>query len=293
MGVDDGHRHEIFAEEAEILRHRALPGAQHLLTLAAPQVAARAEPGQFVQVRCDPALPLRRPLSLLRADAGRGTVEILYKVVGEGTRLLAAKQPGMHLPLLGPIGVPFPWATTRRRPLLLGGGVGMPPILFLAERLAKLRKSEVSPLVLLGSEVPFPFSARPSQMLLPALPPAVIAAVPLLEDLGVASRLASLRGYPGCFEGYVPDLARMWCAAHGDRGEISIYACGPGPMLQAVAALCAEFQIPGWLSLEEHMACGVGGCAGCTVDLERGGERVRKRVCVDGPVFAAHEVVFS
>jgi dihydroorotate dehydrogenase electron transfer subunit len=305
-------RNRLFEEQAQILESRAHPGAQHLLTLRAPRIAATARPGQFVQLRCAAALPLRRPLSLLRADPARGTVEILFKVVGEGTRLLAQQALGQCLPCLGPIGVPFPVPAPGQRPLLLGGGVGMPPILFLATHLAQLRSRGrrlappfAVPFVILGSEVPFPFAPRPSQHLLPGLPAEAIAAVPLLEDLGVPSRLTSNQGLPGCYPGHVTALARAWLdlqpgrlpgqvPAHSPgQAGICIYACGPEPMLRAVAGLCREYGLPGWLSLEEHMACGVGGCAGCTVDIERDGERRRLRVCVDGPVFPVAEVVFS
>ncbi|NNG12360.1 MAG: dihydroorotate dehydrogenase electron transfer subunit, partial [Halobacteria archaeon] len=117
----------------------------------------------------------------------------------------------------------------------------------------------------------------------------VIAAMPLLEDWGVPSRLTSLQGFPGCFEGYITDLARSWLdsLSAAEHDEVGIYACGPHPMLAAAARLAGEFNLPCQVSLEEYMACAVGGCAGCTVRLKMPDGPAMKRVCVDGPVFDA------
>jgi dihydroorotate dehydrogenase electron transfer subunit len=117
----------------------------------------------------------------------------------------------------------------------------------------------------------------------------VIAAMPLLDDWGVPSRLASLQGYPGCHQGYITDLARVWLEAltEAERAEVGIYACGPHPMLAATATLAQEFDLPCQVSLEEFMACAVGGCAGCTVRITTPDGPAMKRVCVDGPVFDA------
>jgi dihydroorotate dehydrogenase electron transfer subunit len=226
----------------------------------------------------------------MRADPQLGTVEFLYKAVGTGTRALSERVPGETLSLIGPIGSPFRPDRERPRTLLLGGGVGIPPMVFLADHLR--RDGYWKPLVLMGSEVPFPFDARPSAIMVPGAPPAVIAAMPLLEDWGVASRLASQQGYPGCFEGYITDLARHWLEALEDaqRSEVSVYACGPHPMLAATARLAAEYDLPCQVSLEEYMACAVGGCAGCAVRLNTPDGAAMKRVCVDGPVFDAAQV---
>ena len=182
--------------------------------------------------------------------------------------------------------------TDRARPrtLLLGGGVGIPPMVFLADRLRRDRHWQ--PVVMMGSEVPFPFTARPSRFLLPGMPDAVIAGMPLLEDWDVPSRLASLQGYPGCYEGYITGLARHWLDALSaeQRNEVSVFACGPHPMLAATAALAREYDLPCQVSLEEFMACAVGGCAGCTVEINTPAGPAMKRVCVDGPVFDAQAV---
>jgi dihydroorotate dehydrogenase electron transfer subunit len=283
-------RDTIFLEKAEILSHQAFPGEQFILRLQAPQCATRALPGSFIHLQCDPLQPMRRPISIMRVSASLGWVELLYKRVGSGTRLLSQRKPGETISLLGPIGQPFTPSPGHSRPLLIGGGVGMPPMIFLADALRN--ESDQQVFIILGSEVPFPFSPRPSNILIPGLPAGVIASMPLLDDWGVACRLASLQDLPGCYQGYVTDLARHWLNSldQAARKEVEIFSCGPHPMLEAVAQLAAEFDLPCQVSLEEFMACAVGGCAGCVVEVNTPEGPAMKRVCVDGPVFDARDV---
>ena len=283
-------RDTIFPEQAQILSHQALAGDQYILRVQAPECARHARPGSFAHIQCAPSLPLRRPISIMRTSAAEGWVEFLYKAVGDGTRLLAQREVGQLLDQLAPIGRPFELHQERSRPLLIGGGVGMPPMIFMSQELAV--NNSFKPLVILGSEVPFPFRPEPSKLLLPDLPEGVIGCMPLLDHWGIPSRLASLAGFAGCFQGYVTDLARHWLQSlePQSRIEVEIFACGPHPMLQAVARLAREFDLPCQISLEEFMACAVGGCAGCTVPVETAAGPAMKRVCVDGPVFDAREV---
>jgi dihydroorotate dehydrogenase electron transfer subunit len=289
MAAEVGEPGSILVEEARLLANDALPGGHHLLRLAVPGIAARAQPGQFLHLRCGPELPLRRPLSILRASPRDCVVEVLYKAVGVGTRLLATRQVGETLSVIGPIGRPFEPDPARPHVVAIGGGVGMPPMLFLAER---LRSTAFRPLLLLGSEVAFPFQPKPSTLMLEGMPSAVIAALPLAEDWGVPSRLASGQGFPGCFEGHVTELADAYLATldAAALGQTQIAACGPTPMLRAAAAVAARYGLPAQLCLEEHMACGVGGCAGCVVPLATPAGPAMARVCVDGPVFEARAV---
>ena len=285
-------RNTLFVEDAVILAHEGHPGNQYILRVQAPRTAAGALPGSFAHIRCAPALPLRRPLSILRASVDQGWIEFLYKVTGTGTQALAQRKVGETINLIGPIGRSFAPDRSRPRTLLLGGGVGIPPMVFLADVLR--RDGHWQPLVLMGSEVPFPFTSRPSGILVRGMPEGVIAAMPLLDDWGIPSRLASLQGYPGCHEGYITDLARTWLEALGatQRAAVSLYACGPQPMLAATAALAQEYGLPCQVSLEEYMACAVGGCAGCTVRVITDTGPAMQRVCVDGPVFDAARVVW-
>jgi dihydroorotate dehydrogenase electron transfer subunit len=286
------HRGTIILEDgAEIIEHAAHAGGQWVLKLRAPECAARAEPGQFAHLQCDPRLPMRRPLSIQRVDRAQGWVEFLYKVVGEGTEALARQPVGMRLSILGPIGQPFTLHVDRPLRLLLGGGVGIPPMIFLADHLRRQGQASQTRAIL-GSEVPFPFRPRPSEILWPGLPDGAIATMPLLEDWGVACRLTSRADIPGAYPGFVTDLARPWLAGLGEdlRDQVELYACGPHAMLEACAALAAEFGLPCQVSLEEYMACAVGGCAGCTVAVRTPLGTAMKRVCVDGPVFPADTV---
>jgi dihydroorotate dehydrogenase electron transfer subunit len=287
-------RDSIFVADGQLLSQQEYPGKQFVIRLHAPKCAAAAVPGSFAHLTCDPERPMRRPLSLMRVDAKAGWIEILYKIVGPGLEALSQQPIGATISVLGPIGHGFVAHPERPRTLLVGGGVGIPPMVFLAESL-KARRVEApwQPLVLMGSEIEFPFRARPSQILVPGAPSEAIACMPLLDDWGIASRLASLSGFAGCFQGYVTELAARWLSSLDAQtlGEVEIFACGPTPMLQATARVARQFGVPCQVSLEEFMACAVGGCAGCGVPIVHpDGSLAMKRVCVDGPVFDANAV---
>lgn len=289
------HRGTIFLEEARVLRHTQFDGDQYVIRVQASQCAAHAEPGSFAHITCDSAIPMRRPLSLMRVDAQAGWVEMLYKVVGPGLHALAARKEGDVVSVLGPIGRGFVPHIERPRTLLVGGGVGIPPMVFLAERLRDRTDADWKPLVLMGSEIPFPFRTRPSQIMVAGMPVATIACMPLLDEWNIASRLASRSGFPGCYDGFVTQLAQAWLASLGSEqlAEVEIFACGPTPMLEATAKVARQYRVPCQVSLEEFMACAVGGCAGCTVPVQTPEGVAMKRVCVDGPVFDAYAVFAS
>lgn len=290
--VDRPHRGTIFLEDAIVIGQEAWPDGQFVMRLTAPKCARHAQPGSFAHVRCAEDLPMRRPLSIQRADAEAGWIEILYKTVGKGLALLSRAKPGDVLSCLGPIGHGFTPNPERPRRLLIGGGVGIPPMIFLAERLKDGPPDVPPPIVLMGSEIPFPFRARPSTLMLPDLPGEVIAAMPLLESWGVPSRLASKSNFPGCYSGYVTELASLWLASLDPHAlaQVEIFACGPTPMLEACARVAQRFGVRAQVSLEEFMACAVGGCAGCAVKVQTPEGPAMKRVCVDGPVFDADSV---
>ena len=285
-------RGTLHLEEARVVRQIAYAADQFVLRLAAPACAARAEPGSFVHLTCDPAIPMRRPLSIMRADPQAGWIELLYKIVGPGLRALAARKNGDTVSVIGPIGQPFTPHPARPRPVLIGGGVGIPPMIFLAERLRADPQHLYQPLVLMGSEIPFPFQPRPSTLVLAGMPAGTIACMPLLEEWEVPSRLASRAGFPGCFDGYVTELAGEWLGSLSAAAlaQVELFACGPTPMLAATAQLARRYGVPCQVSLEEFMACGVGGCAGCAVRVRSAEGDAMKRVCVDGPVFDALQV---
>jgi dihydroorotate dehydrogenase electron transfer subunit len=285
-------RGTIFLEDAAVLAHSAFDGDQHVLRLAAARCAGSARPGSFVHLRCDQTVPMRRPLSLMRVNAAEGWIELLYKVTGPGTRALSAQPTGAVLSVLGPIGNGFMPHRDRPRVLALGGGVGIPPMIFLAEHLRARNDAAWSTLVMMGSEIPFPFRTRPSRLFAPGMPDEAIACMPLLDEWGVPSRLASRRGFPGCYDGLVTELAGVWLASldQAPLGQTEIFACGPAAMLAAAARLARAYGIPCQVAMEEYMACAVGGCAGCTVQVQTADGPAMKRVCVDGPVFDAAAV---
>ena len=289
-------RGSIFLESARVISQLAYDAEQFVLRLASPKCAAHAQPGSFAHVSCDASIPMRRPLSIMRADARAGWIELLYKVVGAGLRALAAKKAGDEISVLGPIGRPFIPQPERPRTLLLGGGVGIPPMVFLAERLREQndaqRRAVWNPLVLMGSEVPFPFRTRPSAIIVPGMPPGTLACMPLIEEWGIPCRLASLSDFPGCFPGFVTALADRWLASlsAAELSQVEVFSCGPTPMLRASTQLARRYGLPCQVSLEEFMACAVGGCAGCAVQVRTPEGPAMKRVCVDGPVFDAYTV---
>ena len=280
----------VFSEVGKILTHTRYQAEQYHLRLSAPLTASQAFAGQFIHLQCAPHLQLRRPMSIMNVDKDNGTVDILYFHHGQGTALLATKQKDDCLELLGPIGKAFKRSRYRRRPLLIGGGVGIPPMIFLAKQIKQL--GSIHPLVLIGSERPFPFTPIPSKILLPQMPNHVIASMPLLEDWGIPSRLTSLQDHSGCYQGYVTELGKHWLDSINptEHEEIEIFACGPNAMLEAVALLAEQYNLPCQIAVEEYMGCAVGGCAGCTIPIHSKSGVKMKRVCVDGPVFEAYEV---
>jgi dihydroorotate dehydrogenase electron transfer subunit len=286
------HRGSIFLEDATVIEHTAYAGDQFILRVEAPECAKHAVPGSFAHIQCDPDIAMRRPLSIMRADPETGHVDFLYKLVGLGLRTLSLVPVGRKLSMLGPIGNGFSPDPQRPRKLMLGGGVGIPPMSFLAEQLHQNDFDSRKMLVLMGSEVPFPFPTQQSAIAVAGITDDVSESISSLEQLGIAARLTSLQGFAGCHQGYVTDLGRQWLAAlpEQERNKVELFACGPEPMLQAVALLAQEFELPCQLCLEEFMACAVGGCAGCTVPVHLPEGIAMKRVCVDGPVFAADTI---
>ena len=286
------NRDTIFVEDGEVLSTTNFPGEQFIMRVLAPKCAAAARPGSFAHITCDESLPMRRPLSIMRTR--EDWIEILFKTIGGGLRHLSRKRPGETISVLGPIGQPF--LVTRERPntVLIGGGVGIPPMVFLADWL-RAANDTYEPLAILGSEIPFPFDLLASKLPTPWFDDSINGTMPLLESWNIPCRLATLAGFNGCFDGYVTDLADQWLSTLSAEqlAKTEIFACGPTPMLRAVAELAAGYELPCQVSLEEFMACAVGGCAGCTLPIRTPDGLAMKRVCVDGPVFDAATVVWD
>lgn len=225
-------------------------------------------PGQFVMVNeaGARAWTFSRPFSVLAASGQ--SLSLLYRVVGRGTAALAELAAGAGLQVLGPLGAPFPAPRAGRRALLLGGGVGLPPVLAWRERWE--REGDLACFGARdGGEVPWGL-----------LGPAWRVSV---------DRAAGLPPGRAAFTGVVTELARA-LPDLPDRGTADVLACGPLPLLRAAAALAAERGWDCFVSLEEHMGCGYGVCKGCVVPVVQGGVRRNATCCQEGPVFAAGDL---
>ena len=232
--------------------------------------------------------PLTTRRSLLKTGAAATALLAAGRPQGRTVARAQAASQVLRLPataLLNPTG-PFDLG-------LIGGGVGIPPMIFYAE--TEVASGAETPWVIMGSELPFPFATGPAQLALPGVPESATHGLTRLEANGIPNRLATLAGLDGCFPGYVTGLADALIGAlpEEQRSQVALYACGPTPMLAAVAALARHLGLPCQVSLEEYMACGVGGCAGCTVEVDTDDGLAMKRVCVDGPIFDAAHVFTS
>jgi dihydroorotate dehydrogenase electron transfer subunit len=252
---------EALLHTASVIANRDEGGGCFRLILGAPQAATAVKPGQFIHLRCGDAQFLRRPISVADADPQRGTLTLLIRRVGAGTEWLATRRPGDALDFIGPLGNSFPVEADREW-WLVAGGIGWAPLRLL------LRTGER-----LGVKVRVFYGARSVSGLIG------------LTDLAPRCAEFNYATDDGSFgqRGTVMDILPASAPA-----GVTIFACGPQPLLKAVAGRYATGAASVYLSLEERMACGVGACLGCAVAVPSGQPR---RVCVDGPIFAAKEVV--
>jgi dihydroorotate dehydrogenase electron transfer subunit len=247
-------------------------GGYHALAFAAPEVAGQTAPGQFVAVAVGVSgAILRRPFSVYGVDRPRaGAVEIVFDVVGAGTAWLAERRVGDRVDLMGPLGQPFPETSATGTALLVGGGYGAAPVLFLAEVLAAR-----------GREVALVLGAASAERLLD-----VDAALRLSSTTWFTTDDGSL-GTRGIVTDVLPDALNAAPVA-------AVHACGPMPMLRAVAALAAARGVPCWVAVEEHMACGSGVCWTCVLPVRGGDGGLRNlRACTEGPVFDGAAVAWE
>jgi len=254
--------------KAKILHHKKVKPGYYRVALIACGIAKEAQAGQFVEIKVNDAWEplLRRPFSIHRTQGS--AFEVLYEVVGQATRLLSRKKPGEYLEVIGPLGKGFDFCSDSYAPLLVAGGMGVAPLVFLAEKMAASNKRAT---VLLG--------ARDKNSIL---------CEEVFRKLGFSVKIATDNGSRG-FRGYVSGLLEHELAAGSFMPQLVIYACGPRPMLQEISRISRHHNIPAWVSLEEHMACGLGVCLGCVVDTVDG----YQRVCKEGPVFEARRIIWK
>lgn len=264
-----------FQLDAEVLANAPAGNRYTRMALAAPEIAARVQPGQFVNLRVTRGLDplLARPFSVFHADPATGRVEILYKAVGRGTTALGEVRAGERLALTGPLGRGFTLAPDAEAHVAVGGGTGLAPAYFLACRAAAA-----------GANVYLLFGFRDCSFALPE---------ELMRRSRAHFRLASDAGEEGCLRGTAVDLLNLVLDRELAGRRAALYAAGPGLMMQLAAETAARRNLPCQVSLEAHMACGLSVCRGCVVDVKGtlpDGQPLRRPVCTYGPVFNAAEV---
>jgi dihydroorotate dehydrogenase electron transfer subunit len=228
------------------------------MTLHTPELARSAKPGQFVHILCGEGSFLRRPLSI--CDAQGDTLTLVFERKGAGTRYLSERRAGDALDILGPLGNGF--ELREGKYLLVGGGIGVPPLLFAAKRAE-------------GADAVLGFRTKD--------------AVILEDEFRAACGNVAVTTDDGSY-GYFGTVAAPLREYLEVGGYAGVLACGPRAMLRAVAEVCAEYNVPCQVSMEERMGCGVGACLVCACETLEGGARAMRRVCKDGPVFRAEEV---
>ncbi|MDR0817502.1 MAG: dihydroorotate dehydrogenase electron transfer subunit [Clostridiales Family XIII bacterium] len=245
---------------------RLLPGSGYAkakicrMTLYAPETSGRAAPGQFINVYLNnESKLLPRPVGI--SDAGGDKLTIVYAVAGAGTKELSAYKPGTEIAIMGPLGNGYKFDENRRHIILIGGGLGIPPLLFAAKSAGEQGYRTTA---LLGY--------RDETFMTDDFKAAAGTVHTITDNKGT-----------------VLDLAQgLMSVVSLDTSDALILSCGPAPMLKAVSEWAESLGIPTQISLEERMGCGYGACVGCTIGTKGG----RKKVCKDGPVFSGDEVVW-
>lgn len=249
-------------ERAVIVSQKCIGTDIYDMVLSFPKGAKEAKPGQFIAMYCEDGTKLLpRPISICGIDAEKGTLRVVYRIAGEGTRLFAEMKEGDSLEVMGPLGNGF--TMKEKKAIIVGGGIGIPPMLELAKQLPCEKT------VVLGYR----------------------DALFLKEE----------------FEKYANVVVATEDGSFGTKGTVIdaikeakvegsiLYACGPMPMLKALASYAQEKDMEAQISLEERMACGIGACLGCickTKEKDHHTNVNNTRICKDGPVFDAKEVVF-
>lgn len=275
--------------KVKIIENKRIAQSFYKMRIESPYLAKNSKPGQFVEVKCaDKNGPLlRRPLGVHKIS--ENSIELLYGIVGKGTEMLSERKAGELLDVIGSLGNGFDLQQSAvhgpRSTVLVGGGVGVAPLVALAQKLGK-KKSEV--IVIIGAKTKSHILCERE-----------------FKNAGCLVKVSTEDGSKG-LKGYATDILRHLLTIVDCR-KVNIYACGPHPMLKAVAHIADAVNIPCQVSLEERMACGVGVCLGCPVKVrtaysvgrrastpntQRPTQYEYKMVCKDGPVFDAKEIAW-
>ncbi len=245
---------------AKVIGQKVLNSTTNLIEVYAPEIAQQAGPGQFVNVQvCKNTAPLlRRPFGVAGVNKAKGSFTMIYRIIGEGTHILANVRPEDELSIVGPLGHGFDMGA--QKPILVGGGLGLAPLLYLAEGFGQGRTD-----ILMGGRCQEDLFWTEMY-------------APLSQQVYTTTDDGSM-GTKGTVMALFPQLL-------AEGGYDCVYVCGPVPMMKAVAAACQEAGVKCQVSLEKYMACGLGACLSCSCQ----GIGKRLKVCTDGPVFWAEEV---
>lgn len=244
-----------------ISNSEVMPGVS-LIWLESPQIASMAKPGQFIMLQCGEDNLLRRPLSIHNIDDNRSIFAVLFSIVGKGTKWLSQRQSGENIYILGPLGNGYSINPASRNLLLVGGGIGIAPLPFLA-LIAMERNCSVT--MLLGA-------STATQLCPDRLLPSTMNCITATDDGSKGEK------------GFITHLL----SSYADRAD-QIFACGPSPMYRTMAKIPELKDKPIQVSLEVRMGCGFGLCYGCTVKTKTGS----KQICKDGPVFELNEILWD
>lgn len=246
---------------AILKERRQITDRDNYYLIECPELAAAAKPGQFVEIKvCEGPDPyLRRPISIFSADDRH--IALLVRTVGRGTTLMEQWQPGSAVDVIGPLGNGFAWQPEDRDLLLVGGGIGVAPLHFLAERLC-----------LENRRVTLLFSPRRDSQLIGSF----------LTDCETVMHFAENRAE-------IPAAMEALLTSRFDR----VFACGPEGMMKLVTAVGLAHQLPMQVSMEANMGCGIGICIGCAIPVRTAAGIVYRKVCHEGPVFSGEELIFN
>jgi len=239
------------------------------MRIRSKEIAQLAKPGQFLNIRCCERLSvlLRRPISICDVDLSKDEVRFIFQIRGDGTKLLSQKNIGDQIDVLGPLGNGFTIDPTYSNPIIVGGGIGIFPLLMLAKKI-----SFTNPKVYLGSRTK-DFVVMEEDF------------KPYCREIKVATDDGTY-GY----HGYVTELLED--SLKNESSDI-VYACGPEPMLKSIQEICNLYNVPCQLSLEQRMGCGIGACLVCACKVKSANEWEYKHICTDGPVFWGREIIFD
>lgn len=253
----------------KIVDMQSLAAGIFKMTIHSDYIANHAVPGQFVNVKCGDGLNalLRRPISICNVNREEGTLDIVFQIKGVGTELLSQKLPGSEVDLIGPLGNPFLLPEDSRSIAVVGGGIGVFPLLFLLKESKAVQKA-----AFLGY--------RSKEW------------VVLEEDFRKASGILSISTDDGSYgkKGLVTDPLEEYLKT---QAPDILYTCGPTPMIKKVMSLSQAYGIRCQVSLEQRMGCGIGACLVCACKTKHGDAWEYSHVCKDGPVFWAEDVILE